>query len=111
VASAMLAGAELPRDRVLDGKDPLPVLTGKTTDSPHETFFFQFREHAALRWGDWKIVRTNFDQPWQLFNLKEDISETTNKASERPDLVEKLNSAFKLKQEEIQNSQEHEAVL
>jgi arylsulfatase A len=109
VASAMLAKAELPTDRVLDGKDPLPVLTGKTRVSPHETFFFQFEEHAALRWGDWKIVRTKFNQPWQLFNLKDDISEAKNKAIERPDLVEKLYSAFILKQEEIQRSHSFEA--
>ena len=103
IASSAIAGAKLPEDLVLDGKNPLPVLTGKTTVSPHETFFFQFGNHAALRWGDWKIVRTKPDQPWQLFNLKDDISESQNKASERPDLVEKLNSAFILKQEEIKN--------
>jgi arylsulfatase A-like enzyme len=104
VASALLAGAELPTDRVLDGKDPLPVLTGKTDISQHESFFFQFEEHAALRSGDWKIVRTSPDQPWQLFNLKEDLSETTDKAAERPDLVEKLSTAFNLKQAEVQSS-------
>ena len=107
VASAMLAGAELPADRVIDGKDPWPVLTGKTEISPHESFFFQFEEHAALRSGDWKIVRTSSDQPWQLFNLKDDLSETIDKASERTDLIEKLSTAFSLKQAEIQSSQEH----
>ena len=89
---------------MLDGKDPLPVLTGKTDISPHESFFFQFEEHAALRMGDWKIVRTSPEKPWQLFNLMEDISETTNRASEKPDLVEKLDRAFTQKQEEILNS-------
>ncbi len=103
IASSVIAGAKLPEDLVLDGKNPLPVLTGKTTVSPHETFFFQFGNHAALRWGDWKIVRTKPDQPWQLFNLKNDLSESQNKASERPDMVEKLNSAFISKQEEIKN--------
>lgn len=109
IASALLTGAELPADLMLDGKDPLPVLTGKTNVSPHESFFFQFEENAALRLGDWKIVRTNPDQPWQLFNLKNDLSETTDKAAEKPDLVEKLNDAFLLKQEEIKSSHEHEA--
>jgi arylsulfatase A-like enzyme len=104
IASALLAEAELPVDRVLDGKDPWPVLTGETSVSPHGSLFFQFEEHAALRWGDWKIVRTKPDQPWQLFNLKTDISESENKASERPDLVEKLDRLFWMKQEEILNS-------
>jgi len=104
VASAKLAGAELPTDRVLDGKDPLPVLTGKTDVSPHEFLFFQFEEHAALRKGDWKIVRTKPDQPWQLYNIEEDITESENKASERPDLVEMLSRAFNMKQAEIQST-------
>ncbi len=106
VASTLLAGAELPADRVLDGHDPLPVLTGKTDVSPHESFFFQFDEHAALRWGDWKIVRTSPDQPWQLFNLNDDLSESTDKAAERPDMVEKLSTAFSLKLAEIQRPRE-----
>ena len=104
IASATLAGVEIPRELVLDGKDPIPVLTGKTSVSPHETFFFQYGDQAALRWGDWKIVRTKTDQPWQLFNLKDDISEIVDRASERPDLVEKLDGSFHLKQEEISSS-------
>ena len=104
IASALLAGAELPGDRILDGKDPLPVLTGETTVSPHESFYFQYEQHAALRQGDWKIIRTHPDEPWRLFNLREDISETTNRALERPDLVEELNRAFTQQQEEIPNS-------
>jgi arylsulfatase A-like enzyme len=107
VASALLAGAELPGNRILDGKDPLPVLTGKTAISPHESFYFQYERHAALRQGDWKIVRTHPDEPWQLYNLREDISETTNRAAERPKLVEELDRAFRLKREEILNSTGH----
>ena len=72
---------DLPDDREFDGKDPLPVLTGKTHVSPHECFFFQYEGHAALRRGDWKIIRTKPGEPWQLYHLLEDISETANKAS------------------------------
>lgn len=109
VASARLAGAGLPQDRFIDGKDPLPVLTGQTIVSPHATLFFQFRNHAALIWGDYKIVRENSEESWQLFNLQEDISEASNVASERPDLVEKLSEPFNLKQAEIQSYLEREA--
>jgi len=104
VASVILAGAEFPKDLILDGKNPLPVLTGKTTVSPHETFFFQYASHAALRWGDWKIVRTHPEQSWQLFNLKDDLGETIDRAAEKPDLVAKLDAAFRLKQNEIKAS-------
>jgi arylsulfatase A len=111
VACTNLAGAELPEGLILDGKDPLPVLQGKSNVSPHETLFFQFEKHAALLWGNWKIVRTDPDQTWQLFNLKEDISESKNCASEHPDIVEKLQKAFYSKQEEIKNYHKSEANL
>ncbi len=103
VACAKLTGATIPGDLVLDGKDPLPVLTGKVKKSPHETLFFKYEKHAALRWKDWKIVRTDPGQPWQLYNLKEDISELKNISSERPDLVEKLSEHFNMKEQEIES--------
>jgi arylsulfatase A-like enzyme len=46
------------------------------------------------------------DQPWQLFNIKEDLSETNDLASERPDLVKKMSEPFNLKRAEIQGDVE-----
>lgn len=37
---ARLAGAEVPSDRVLDGRDLWPLLSGETSQSPHEYFYF-----------------------------------------------------------------------
>ncbi len=37
---ASLAGAGLPEDRVLDGRDLWPLLSGETEESPHEYFYF-----------------------------------------------------------------------
>ena len=68
VACQELAGLDAPVGVRLDGKNPLPVLTERAP-SPHESLFFRFRRHAALRAGDWKIVRTRPEQPWMLFDL------------------------------------------
>ena len=108
VAAAKLAGAELPQDRFIDGKNPLPVLTGETSASPHASLFFQYENYDALLWGDYKIIREGPEQSWQLFNLKQDISESNNLASERPDLVKKMNEPFQLKQQEIQGDVERQ---
>ena len=110
IASSKLSGADLPADLVLDGKDPLPVLTGQVNITPHENLFFRYENHAALRSGDWKIVRTGTDQPWQLYNLKADISETKDLSSERSELVDKLSTSFNLKQQEIQTSVKKQVV-
>jgi arylsulfatase A-like enzyme len=93
VACAKLAGAKLPPGVVLDGKNPLPMLT-QNAKTPHTSFFFQFRNHAALRQGDWKIVREKPTLPWQLFDLKSDLGESKNLAKEQPEQLEKLKATF-----------------
>lgn len=92
-ASANLAGATLPSGVVFDGKNPLPILTDRA-ESPHESFYFVYRNHAALRKGDWKIVREKPNQPWQLFNLAEDLPESHDLASARPERVQELERTF-----------------
>jgi arylsulfatase A-like enzyme len=102
VAAAKLSGAQLPQDRFIDGKNPLPVLTGQTTASPHASLFFQYENFDALHWGDYKIIREGADRPWKLFNLKDDISESNDLAENRPDLVKKMSEPFNLKKAEIE---------
>jgi len=92
-ASAKLVGAKLPSGVVFDGKNPLPILTDRAA-SPHESFYFVYRNHAALRKGDWKIVREKPNQPWQLFNLAEDLLETHDLASAHPERVQELERTF-----------------
>jgi len=108
VAAADLAEAELPQDRYYDGKNPLPVLTGKTTHSPHASMFFKYQGQEALIWGDYKILRESNLEPWKLFNLSEDISESNDLAENRPDLVKKLEEAFKLTEAEINSDLDRE---
>lgn len=100
---AKLARATMPQDRFIDGKNMLPNLTGLNSHSPHETLFFQYKNYDALHWGDWKIIRENPEEPWQLFNLKSDLSESVNHAGKREDLVQKLSASFKLQKDEIEN--------
>ena len=100
-ACAKLAQADLPQDRFIDGKNPLPVLTGESPHSPHATLFFEYRNFSALHWGDWKIIREGEEEEWQLYNLENDISETTNLAKSQPKITSKLSAAFDQKQKEI----------
>ena len=93
MACATLSGVALPKEIVVDGKDPLPLLT-EGARSPHESLYFEYRGHAALRKGDWKIVRERPDRPWQLFNLKEDQQESRNLAKEHTKKVTELQRAF-----------------
>ncbi len=89
VACAELAGVSLSNDVVYDGKNPLPVLTGNAS-SPHESFFFEYRSHAALRKGKWKIVREKPNLPWELFDLVADVGESANLSDEHPEILQQL---------------------
>ncbi len=87
------AGGEPPRDRILDGRDPLPVLARREKLSPRELVFF-VQSSAALRDGPLKIVRDGPTQPWELYNLNTDPAETKNLAAEWPHEVARLNARY-----------------
>lgn len=100
---AKLAGATLPQDRFIDGKNMLPNLIDGNPHSPHETLYFEYVDFDALHWGDWKIIRESGEEPWQLYNVHNDISESENLARGREDLVNKLSAAFNQKKSEIEH--------
>lgn len=72
-----LASAQLPDDRVIDGKNVWPVLT-QAAKSPHDDFYY-FVENtiAAVRSGRWKL-HTSDGEPTALYNLDSDIGEQHN---------------------------------
>ncbi len=89
VTAAKIAGAPLPPAVVYDGKNVLPLLT-KAAKTPHQSFLFTYLKQAALRKGDWKIIREKPEQPWQLFNLDADISESKNLAAKEKERLGEL---------------------
>jgi len=87
------AGIEATENAQLDGADLLPLMTGITSDAPHDTLFWKMQWGAAVRAGDWKLVRTPSEEHW-LFNLAEDISETTDLSSTYPDIAAAMRSSL-----------------
>lgn len=110
---ASLAGAPLPSGRVIDGKDQSDFILGKTERSARKDFLYYVRESLfAVREGDWKLVLPNKEgyvyatdrftgNEIQLFNLKNDVSETTNVAEAHPEIVARLMALAKSAQDEI----------
>ena len=89
------AGVETKPEWRLDGVNLLPHLKGQATAPPHETLYWRFGNHFAVRQGDWKVVRTwDNDRP-QLFNLAADISETTDLSPREPQRLERLLALWK----------------
>jgi arylsulfatase A-like enzyme len=94
------AGIEAPAAN-LDGVNLLPFLRGDTSTRPHETLFWRWGEHWAIRDGDWKLVRTNeykgkaSKPPFvQLFNLAADLEEQHDLAASQPAKVAALQARW-----------------
>lgn len=88
-----LALAGIAEPGTTDGVDLTPFLTGKSAGSPHDHLFWRVGPQAALRKGDWKLVRDSQRGqvgPWHLYNLRNDPSEKHNLAEENPAIVNEL---------------------
>ena len=120
-----MAGAELPADRTLDGRDIGPLMRGEPgAESPHEAFYYYRETHLdAVRSGPWKLV---FPRPGRnesewllskggaflgeilepvtelaLYNLESDIGETANVVADHPEVVERLTALADAAREEL----------
>ena len=98
---ARLGGGDMPADRIIDGLDMWPVISGgPEVKSPRDTFYYyQLGNLAAVRWRDWKLHfgrRGPVEGVWQwvpsleLYNLEEDLGETTNVAEQNSEIVARL---------------------
>ena len=94
---AAAANAPVPTDRVLDGVDLVPYVTGEATGVPHETLFWRQGYHQSVRHKDWKLIRSKqptTGEQWEdvvwLFDLAVDPTEQVNLAAKRQDKVVEL---------------------
>ena len=100
---AELAGAteHVPDD--ITGLSYAPVLFGKTPAKVHEYHYWDWAKWdwknnrevpggtmQGLRKANWKLAREKSSQPWELYDLSEDIGETTNLAAKLPEKVKEL---------------------
>ena len=113
---AALAGATLP-EVTLDGKDASEFLTGESEASPQEEYFYYTGcLLTGVRHGTWKLVLPRRRNPagtgwWgrmieavdevTLYDLESDPGETTNVATEHPDVLASLMERIERAREEL----------
>lgn len=96
---ANLIGAQIPNDRIIDGKDMMPVLLDDA-DSQYEYFFYShWGTLEAVRWNYWKLRIINGEEA--LYNLETDVAEQTNLIDQYPDIVAQLKDAMLKFDEEV----------
>lgn len=94
-----LAGTRYPSE--FDGREPLPVegksllpvFQGRQREG-HEFLCWSVPQHHAIRAGKWKAVKAKNSQAWQLFDLENDGTETTDLADRERDRVEAMAARF-----------------
>jgi len=94
--AAAVAQARIPAQRALDGVDLIPYLTGENPGRPHQVLFWRLQQRAAVRVGDWKLVRQSrrAAAKWELFNLAEDVGEANDLARRFPDRLAQLRNEW-----------------
>lgn len=100
---AGIAGASVPADRIIDGKDILPLLTDDDAGSPHKEFFYHHHSRLeAVRVGDYKLhVRKKEGAILELYNLRDDIGEQENLADAMPEKVAELQDRLKVFRKDV----------
>lgn len=101
---AKLAGAELPKDRVLDGSDISGLLLGKTNKVRDMIYYYINENLYAIRKGAWKAHFTTHPSyskeapvphdPPLLYNVEVDPSEKYNLAKQHPEIIEALRKEY-----------------
>ena len=106
-----VAGAKLPSDRPIDGRNILPLLEKGSGPSPHEYLFHQ-----------WNRVRPDPDKSWavhhgryklvngELFDLQNDPAESKDLAGAQPELAGEMRAAFMKWFEEVTAGQAYRRV-
>ncbi|MEZ6128888.1 MAG: arylsulfatase [Planctomycetaceae bacterium] len=104
------AGVDVPKSVKLDGRNVLPLLTGKDKDWPDRALFLQSHRgdapvalhHFGMRTQDWKLVRpTGFgnesiaqQKPFELYRIDADPGESENVADQFPEKLAEMKRLY-----------------
>ena len=75
------------------GQSLLPILQGKPymREAP---IYWNWRNGKAIRDGPYRLV-SDRDEPWELYDMRVDKTETHDLASRHPDIVQRLDARYR----------------
>ena len=89
VAATAVALAGLPSDKMLDGVNLLPFVTGANTNAPHETLYWRWRTQAAVLEFPWKLIHLGASERF-LFDVTTPDGEGKNLLAQHPEIAARL---------------------
>lgn len=101
-----LSGADKPSQQILDGTSMLPALLRNEYD-PERAIYWHYPVYhhdvpaGAIRKGDWKLIENQVTGEVALYNLRNDLGESTDLAKVFPEKTNELYSLLKQWQKEV----------
>jgi len=91
---ADLSGAKVDKAKPLDGVNLIPYLKGENTELPHEALYLRKfdQQRYSVRKGKYKLVIPFLNGKPQLYDLEEDIGETSDLALVKPKILSELDA-------------------
>ncbi len=89
-----VTGVNPPED--IDGISFLPTLLGNEEQKEHNYLYWEFPSYTgqrALRMGKWKLIQKGLlkePQPFELYDLEQDINEQNNIAEQHPEIIQQM---------------------
>jgi arylsulfatase A-like enzyme len=93
ITATAIAAAGVKAERALDGVNLLPYLTGSKSGEPHDYLFWRRGPAAAVRHGQWKLIRID-DGRVLLLDVEGDPGETKDVSEAHPEIVAQLKVAL-----------------
>lgn len=103
ILPTLLSVAKIKTNMEFDGKDFSKVLFNND-EIPERPLFWRYRNQWAVRKGDWKYLKIKNEE--YLFNLKNDISESSDVKDEFPEIFNSLKLQLNEWEIEINNYQQ-----
>ena len=86
---ADIAGLNPPAES--DGQSILAeILDQAVRPASHDMFYWEYKTQTAVRHGRWKAIQPGTDQPWELYDLDNDIEESQSLAEKYPQILSKM---------------------
>lgn len=100
-----LAGGQIAKDRVYDGQDIWPLLSGEGSVPRAQPFFWVYLDNVTtIRDGKWKLHVGDRDRvldPPELYDIEADPGEKRSLAAQHPEIVARLRESIAKFQQDI----------